>query len=55
LQQEDEGMSVDTANQAEKNELNKDMKGTEKKAANEVELVGLQVFSLNRYQHYNST
>jgi hypothetical protein len=48
-------MSVDTADQAEKNELTKDMKGTAKEAANEVQFVGLQVFSLNRYHYYKST
>jgi len=48
-------MSVDIANKAEKNELTVDVKGTEKEGTNEVELVGLQLFSLNRYQDCNST
>jgi hypothetical protein len=48
-------MSVDTANKAEKNELVVEVKDTEKEGTNEVELVGLQLFSLNRYQDCNST
>jgi hypothetical protein len=48
-------MSVDIANKAEKNELIVDVKGTEKKSKNEVELVGLRLFSQNRYQDCNST
>jgi hypothetical protein len=40
---------------AEKNELIVDVKGTEKESTNEVELVGLRLFSLNRYQDCNST
>jgi hypothetical protein len=48
-------MCVDIANKAEKNELIVDVKGTEKEGTNEVELVGLRLFSLNRYQSCNST
>ena len=55
MQQEDEGMSVDIANKAEKNELTVDVKGTEEDGTNEVELVGLRLFSLNRYQDCNIT
>jgi hypothetical protein len=47
-------MSVDTANKADKNELIVDMKGTEKECTNDLELVGLRLFSLKRYQDYNS-
>jgi hypothetical protein len=54
-QQEDEGMSVDIADNAEKNELIVDVKGIEKEGTNEVELVGLQLLSLNRYQDCNNT
>jgi len=55
LQQEDEGMSVDIVNKAGKNELIVDVKGTEKEGTNEVEMVGLRPFPLNRYHACNIT
>jgi hypothetical protein len=47
-------MSVDIADNAEKNELIVDVKGTEKEGTNEVEMVGLRLLSLNRYQDCNN-
>jgi hypothetical protein len=47
-EQEDEGMSVDIANKAGNNELIVDVKGAEKEGTNDVEMVGLRPFSLNR-------
>jgi hypothetical protein len=46
--------SLDTANKSKKEELTVDMKGTEEEAANEMGLVGLQLFSLDRYQDCSS-
>jgi hypothetical protein len=47
------------SDQIENSELILDMKGTEKGAVNEVKVgniqVGLQLFSVNRYQDYDST
>lgn len=47
------------SDQIENSELILDMKGTEKGAVNEVKVgniqVGLQLFTVNRYQDYNNT
>jgi len=48
-------MSVDIANKAGNNELIVDVKGAEKEGTNDVEMVGLRPFSLNRYHASNIT